>query len=80
MSTIYSVETTARILNAIREVSEAPEGYCWLPIDHEVAAGLTLAGFRNWYKRGDCGTPGRLVYTPAGYRKAVEGIPSFILR
>lgn len=77
---IYSVETTARILNAIKAVSEAPTGVLWLDVDHEVAAGLTLAGFRCFVERNADGRPGRLVYTPQGYRTATAGIPAFLRR
>lgn len=64
---IYSVETSARIMNAMRDVELANNGYIFVAHDAMLAKGLREAGYTVVAARDAFGLPAYRVFTAAGY-------------
>jgi hypothetical protein len=65
---IYSIEMTARILQAMDALNGANNGYAFLHIGPDVANALRLAGFRSCSGiHPHDGRPCYMVFTPKGW-------------
>jgi len=66
---IYSIETTARILNAMQAAKDANNGYAFVFVAPDVAQALNLAGFKTLPARHPInGRPCYRTFTPDSYK------------